>query len=856
MRLATAAPATLEVETRRLFWTAGIVLGATLPHWSALPAWVPVLLATAIAWRLAIAAFAWPVPLRLLRLVLAFAAFCAVLFQYRTINGVAAGSALLVVMIALKFLESNGHRDRLVLIMISYFLLFASLLTENGPLTAAYLLLLLWFTTVGLLQLSRRGSLLGARDTGVLAARLLAQSLPLMVVLFVLFPRLPGPIWAIPGSTSSGATGLGDEMSPGDITNLALSDEIAFRVEFSSPVPRARELYWRGPTMANFNGRTWSRLIGEQRGERVANSTEYFGEPTEYRVMLEPRGRNWAFGLDMPRTWSGERGVRIGMGSDYQLRVFGDGARSNRFEYRVTSHTSFRAREPLTPGQREQFTDLPPATSPRTRELVRGWVAEDSAPLQVIESAMGYLRSEPFFYTLTPPALGSSQPVDEFLFQTREGFCEHYASAFTVMMRAAGIPARVVSGYQGGELNSLGSYYVIRQSDAHAWTEVWLADEGWVRVDPVSAVAPERVALGSWRTALGGDRVPGTAFGRIPWVRRTLLAWDAATTYWNDWIVGYGPDAQRALLDALGLDTARRSERWTKLLALSVSATLAGSLALSLFLFWRQRRRAPLDAAARSFATFSQRLAKLAVPLPATGEAPLAYAARAQGAVPHAAADIAAIVAAYLRARYEPDADRGALGGARGSGCAVSPGARLKRAARCFESGATSGGRRELARREELNLRPAFLREREAHRGRREIHERARVVLRDVHRELLGELLEMRAIVAAHPTRSDDANRFERAVDAVLVAESKRRHLELQGPDRAEDQVVAERRAKQLRGPLLAELRQALVQRFELQRVFEDRAPKELGCEARDAGEHERLALREAVADVDRTVVV
>jgi protein-glutamine gamma-glutamyltransferase len=218
-----------------------------------------------------------------------------------------------------------------------------------------------------------------------------------------------------------------------------------------------------------------------------------------------------------------------------------------------------------------------------------------------------------------------------------------------------------VTGYQGGELNTLASYYVIRQSDAHAWTEVWLEDEGWVRVDPVSAVAPDRVALGSWRTALAGSRVPGTAMGRIPWVRRALLAWDAASTYWNDWVVGYGPDAQRALLDWLGLDTSRRGDRWTKLLALSVGATLAGSLALSFFLVWRQRRRAPVDPAARSFAAFSQRLAKLAVPPPATGETPLAYAARAQRGLPHVASEIAAIVTAYLRARYEPDADREAL---------------------------------------------------------------------------------------------------------------------------------------------------------------------------------------------------
>jgi transglutaminase-like putative cysteine protease len=658
VRLGTAAPATLSSETERLFWTAGIVIGATLPHWPSLPLWVTVLLGVAIAWRLAVAWAAWPVPIRPLRLVLAFGAFCAVLFQYRTINGVEAGSALLVVMIALKFLESNGHRDQLVLIMISYFLLFASLLSERGPLTAAYLVLLVWVTTLGLLQLSRRGPLLGARPTGALAGRLLLQSLPIMVALFVLFPRLPGPIWGVPGTTGSGASGLADTMSPGDITTLALSDEIAFRAQFYSAAPRANELYWRGPTMTNFNGRTWSIAIGERRGERVANTIEYYGDPTEYRVMLEPQGRSWAFALDMPQRWSGDRTLR--MGTDYQLRTFPGGPRFARLDYRVTSYTSYNAREPLTPAEIDMFRRLPADSSPRTRELVQSWLDENPAPEGLIERAMAFLRDEPFVYTLTPPALGI-QPVDEFLFNTREGFCEHYASAFTVMMRAAGLPARVVTGYQGGELNGLGDYYIVRESDAHAWTEVWLRDRGWVRVDPVSAVAPERVALGSWRSALAGDRVPGGALGNIEWVRRALLAWDAATTYWNDWVIGYGPELQRALLDALGLESSRRSDRWTRLLLLSIGVTLAASLALSIFLTIRQRRRTPIDAAARAFAVFSRRLRRLAVTPLEPGEGPVTYGNRAQRTLPHAAAEIAAIVAAYVRARYEPDLDRSAL---------------------------------------------------------------------------------------------------------------------------------------------------------------------------------------------------
>jgi transglutaminase-like putative cysteine protease len=478
-----------------------------------------------------------------------------------------------------------------------------------------------------------------------------------MIALFVLFPRLPGPLWAVQGTSTSATTGLGDTVNPGDITSLALSDEIAFRVEFlSAPPPAARDLYWRGPTMTNFDGRTWSMLIGDRRN--VA-SVEYLGSPTEYRVMLETNGRNWAFALEMPKLAAqNERILR--MGNDYQLRTFPGTPRGTHLDYTLTSYTRFRALEPLDDGERELFRRLPPESSPRTRALVQGWLRENLDAEQIIERGMQFLRSQQFFYTLTPPALGE-QPVDEFLFDTREGFCEHYASAFTVMMRAAGLPARIVTGYQGGELNGLGGYYIIRQSDAHAWTEVWLDGRGWVRVDPVSAVAPERVALGSWRSALAGERVPGSALRRLQWVRRALLVWDAASTYWNEWVIGYGPQLQRALLEALGLDGTERAERSSKLLLLCVGATLAGSVLVTLQLAWRRRRRTRVDEAAHEFAAFTRRLTRAKVAPRAPSEGPAAYGVRAERRLPHAAGEIRAIVAAYLRARYERDSDLSAL---------------------------------------------------------------------------------------------------------------------------------------------------------------------------------------------------
>jgi transglutaminase-like putative cysteine protease len=634
-----------SITLQRLLWTAGVVIGASLLHWPELSVWIPVILCAAVIWRVAAAVIRWPLPNRGLRLLLAFLAFTAVLLQYKTINGVTAGSALLVVMVALKFLEAHTQRDQLVLMIISYFLVFASLLYQRGIVTGLYLLAFVWITTVGLLQLGRRGPLLPSWPTAKLAGRLLLQAVPIMLLLFVLFPRLPGPLWAIPGDTSSGASGLSESMSPGDITDLGLSDEVAFRAEFLSTPPAASDFYWRGPVLSNFNGRTWTRDPGTRR--RVQDYLEFVGAPTEYRVMLEPHGHRWAFALDMPASWEGRRDVA--MGSDYQLRVFfGDGVDS-RIDYRVTSYTQYRAMEPLTEAELKQFRRLPEDSNPRTRELAASWLADNPTSEQIITRALNVFRGDEFFYTLTPPALGR-HTADEFIFETKEGFCEHYASAFAIMMRSAGIPARVVTGYQGGELNSIGKYYIVRQSDAHAWTEVWLADEGWVRIDPIEAVAPERIALGSSRGALERQSTGSQRFG-LAWIRTAVFAWDTFNTYWNDWVIGYGPRLQRSIMQSLGFERLR----WTQLIGIAIGATTALLLALSLYLAWSYRRKLRDDPAARVFAKFAARLTRLHVAPRSPNEGPVAYAERAKSALPGAATDIDRIVRSYLKARYEPD---------------------------------------------------------------------------------------------------------------------------------------------------------------------------------------------------------
>jgi transglutaminase-like putative cysteine protease len=640
----------------RLSWAAGLVAGASLPHWANLPPWMPALLVACILWRFAARILRWPLPGPWLMRFFTIAALFAVAAEFRTINGLVPGSALLFVMLALKFLEARAQRDQLILSLLAYFLVFASVLDGGGPLEGLYLLIFFGVSTLGLLQVGRQGTLLTTRSTTRIAGKLLLPAAPIMIVLFLLFPRLPGPIWSMPGASTEASTGLSDSMSPGDITSLGLSDDIAFRVEFDGPPPHASELYWRGPVLSNFDGRKWMRPAGMRRS--VEDTVVALGTPTDYRVTLEPGSRGFAFALEMPTSWSAQsRRLSIRMTSEYQLMIGPSDRANERLSYAVTSHPGFRAVEPLTPVEQELFTRLPSDSNPRTRALVQSLVEDSPDAATIIARSLDVFRADGFFYTLTPPALGRDT-ADEFIFDTREGFCEHYASALAIMLRMAGLPTRVVTGYQGGELNPIGGYHVVRQSNAHAWTETWTPEGGWIRVDPIAAVAPERIALGLTRAGAAAQSTIGGRIGSLTILHQAALAWDAVNTFWNDWVIGYGPTLQRSLLEWLGFDRVR----WRDLVLLTTAATVVSMIALAFLLGLTLRRRETSDPAAREFARFSRGLQRRQVAPPGPGETPSAYAARAGVHLPEAAGAIAAITDSYLRARYEPDGSGTALG--------------------------------------------------------------------------------------------------------------------------------------------------------------------------------------------------
>jgi len=630
----------------RLLWLAAVVVGASMPHWLTVPVWITLLLFGCVLWRIVAERRGYPMPSKRTRILLTLLAFVAVFASFRTINGVEAGSALLMVMVALKFLEASSHRDQVVLTIVAYFVVFASLIDQQSIFIGAYLLVFVFVTTAGLLQIGRRGALRPVRATFALTGRMLLQAVPVMLALFVLFPRLSAPLWALPNDPQRAATGLSDSMTPGDITELAQSDEVAFRVEFVGEPPPPEALYWRGPVLSAFDGRRWSRTWAGPRVRR--GDIEYLGEPTEYHVTLEPNDRGWTFALDLPREWSGVDGMT--MADDYQLVVALRRGVAPHRQYRVVSHTRYLALDPLSDRQRAVLTRLPEGSNPRTLALVRGWRERGLDDDGVIDEALRMFREQPFRYTLTPPRLGTDS-VDEFLFETRAGFCGHYASAFAVMMRAAGVPARVVTGYQGGELNAFRDHYTVRQSDAHAWAEVWLEGRGWTRVDPTAAVASERIELGA------AASVRGRAASDFDFVRTLRFAWDALDVYWYSWVIGYGETRQRMLLERLGLDFATPA----LLSAAAIGAVAAIIALLAAYHGFAQRGRERKDPALRAFAAFCRRLARCGIAPPRIGETPTAFATRAERERPDLGAAIQQIAAAYVRARYEPDADGRAL---------------------------------------------------------------------------------------------------------------------------------------------------------------------------------------------------
>ena len=655
----TAGDYLAQVSLLRLLAVLALVVA---PHLYRMPPWIGVAVVAIGVWRALAALRQWPLPPQWLKILMAIAAFIAVQVSYGRVSGQHAGSALLVIMLALKLTEMRSRRDVLVVVALCYFTMLTHFLFSQEIWTILYLAACSVTVTAALIEANHPGSALSPRVTLRLGAAMVMLSLPLMVALFVLFPRVPGPLWGLPADSGAARSGISDTMSPGDISSLIQSDEVAFRVVFRGPPPPMRTRYWRGPVLSYFDGRSWRAPFKGDDYFRMYNprtqlnafaqaTAELSGEPVHYEVTLEPHRQNWLFALDLPDP--GQLPPNAALSGYYQM--LSRELVKERLRYEAVSYPLYRLDAGMTEQWQRSAMRLPDERNPRALALARQWRDEGLGETQLVDRALQMFRTQEFFYTLEPPKLGEDM-VDDFLFGTRRGFCEHYASAFTVLMRAAGVPARVVVGYQGGELNEVGDYYVVRQSDAHAWSEVWLAGRGWVRVDPTAAVAPSRVETGL-SSALPSSELPGFlrrgGLSVFDYVRlRADVTWDYVNVAWDRWVLGFTPERQLELLSRFGLGD------WQKMvIALTVLTTAFMGL-VGLFVLRQGRPRAPKDEALRLWRRATRTLAERGLPQ-APYEGPRDYAARVARERPELAPVMDRLARAYVAARYcgEPAAE-------------------------------------------------------------------------------------------------------------------------------------------------------------------------------------------------------
>ena len=620
-----------------VFWVILPLVLVIIPHVPRLPIWMSALVVFLFSVRLAAVLYPRILPRKFWLFVIAMFVSAGTIMHYGTVFGKVAGTAVLICLLGIKLLESRNTRDYMLLIALSFFIIVTNFLfTQNMP-TAVYMLLTVVVLITSLISLQQGTANLDLGWRVRIALKLVALALPLMLLMFILFPRISGQLWHLPDDARSGRTGLSDTMTPGDIAQLIQSDDIAFRVAFSGVKPPQEKLYWRAVVLWYFDGRSWEQ--GKQ-NENPHPTLEGTGQPVSYTITLEPHDKTWLFALDMPL----QPPANTQYTNNFLLRS--NNPINSLYRYSLQSYLDYRIEYELARWEKNAGLKIPQHSNLQSVKLAQQWRTQFVHDEDIVRHALRQFNHENYVYTLRPPLTLSNNPVDEFLFETRRGFCEHYASSFTLLMRAAGIPARVVLGYQGGTVNPLNNVLTVRQSDAHAWSEVWLQNRGWVRIDPTAAIAPERVEQ-NLDSALGADEIrPLYMHLDNSMFRQLRFYWDATDNRWKQWVIGYGPKLQQQLMQAL----FNRNMHYSELTLILITGAGLTTLLLALLSF-RSNSSTETDPAQKLYNRFCARLAKHGIAR-ASHEGPLEYAQRATVRFPEQQHYIELITKIYINNRY------------------------------------------------------------------------------------------------------------------------------------------------------------------------------------------------------------
>lgn len=626
-----APPTTHRPSQRTVTITVLAFLFAASPHLLAMPIWLATGILMAGLWRIASAWLNWRPPHWSIRIVLTLVALAMVVVAFGTLWGRRAATALLCVMMAAKLMEMFKTRDARQIAALSFFLIGAQFLFGQQLSLFAYLLIACWLATSAMVYIQRdedrptpttstktanettirtSGSIIGgwARElkSGLV---LMLLAIPFALVLFALFPRLASPLWGLPEDALDGRTGLSEEMSPGSIASLFADDSPAFRVQFERARPSQQDLYWRGPVLWRFDGNTWRRLFFSNREPEHTPPRE--NPALQYTVQLEPNERRWMFTLDYPVAWTDEARLT----ADFQL--IRQRPVTRLISYDVASQPDFVDSPELMRTLRQVALSLPEDQNPRTRARAAEFRQQYPDDRELINAVLRWFNEDEFFYSLETAPLGW-HGADEFLFDLKTGYCEYYASAFAILMRAAGIPARIVTGYQGGFWQQSSQYLLVRQSDAHAWVEVWLPETGWTRIDPTAAVSPSRI-IENARSALNEP----LGWFESAWAMRLRNEYDRLQHYWNQWVLGFNAGRQQQFLSRIGLGNIS-----TPMMALLIACLAIITIAPIAFLLrGLGQGRLRITPAERAWKRIGRRLKKNRLK-PHAGETALEFAHR------------------------------------------------------------------------------------------------------------------------------------------------------------------------------------------------------------------------------------
>ncbi len=555
----------------RLFLLAGIHLSA-LPLYGDMPAAVLLLLASLSLWQFFIIKQGRDNPGKLMQMLIILIAFVTTFYSYGHIFGQQPGIALVTLMTVLKLFETKNLRDCYIMIYSAFFIIASNFFHSQSIWLIFYVFFVVIFLVAILIALSDKLKSLPLKNRLAMASRFVFYATPLMLILFVLFPRIPGPLWGIPNDAFASKTGLSEKMAPGSINRLISSPAIAFRVKFKNKIPPHRELYWRGAVLSLYDGKTWHRSDAPESAQANIHFNDDTKNTYDYRVTLEPTNLKWLLSLEYTQV-DNSQDRKNSYKINREAMLIMQKEVTNVINYTVRSQTS-ASNQALFAQESYKNRLLPIGKNPQTMQLARELVQAAGFDTQhYINAVLNYFNDNQFVYTLNPDLLGKDA-MDDFLFGSRRGFCEHYASAFTTLMRAAGIPARVVVGYQGGKMNPLDDYMIVRQSDAHAWSEVWLNDR-WQRIDPTAAVSPDRVEQGILHAGLENNQLPLMLISKNPLLTNVAFLYDSFQNNWNQWVIGFNQKKQEELLKSLGFEKAS----YTNLILLLITClSIAGAI--------------------------------------------------------------------------------------------------------------------------------------------------------------------------------------------------------------------------------------------------------------------------------------